>query len=490
MPNSVSGYSNVSDLNSYLRGEVPSDTLDQTVANLMSTSTNGIEGVPYQFMPSVDRRVNGTSVGRKYAEKIFSRMPLLFLTPCEPVFMDDFNKGDKNIIANAILGNVSYNDAYTLLGIGANQQRYYSVDFSYSDYYDTLNVMLSCLAIYMGIQDEQIPINGTYKKISQVDWRKELNDDFKTFFASQENLVFYLDSLDSVSESFSNETTESSLSGMINGFSDTVNEIKFLFGSGNSSLASALANAGTEATSALSSGLSSAAQGLAGGIVGSVAENMPMMEGGKIVFPKIWSNSSYEKSYQLDIKLRSPDHDSLSIFLNVLKPYCKLLALTLPREITTSSGKRDPNSYRTPFLVRAAVKGMISVDMGIISSLSVSKGAQCCWNDDGLPTQIDISLTIDDLYSSIHTNSFDGSAPWKNLGFFGHDAVAGIVQNTAYQDFLANTAGLNIAQMEMGRKVRMYYHLTGTYLTTEFSRIGNKLDNTVSRLINKLYNTI
>ena len=108
-----------------------------------------------------------------------------------------------------------------------------------------------------------------------------------------------------------------------------------------------------------------------------------MLKGGKIVFPKIWSNSSFDRSYQLDIKLRSPDHDNLSIFLNVLKPYCKLLALTLPRAMDTAEtaskgffkqGISDPNSFRAPFLVKAAVKGMFSIDMGIITSLSATKG--------------------------------------------------------------------------------------------------------------------
>lgn len=494
MPNNgsnIASYTDVTTLNEYLLGATPAAELETTVKNIVSTSINGIEGIPYQFMDTIDRRVEGTSVGRKYAEKIFSRMPLLFLTPCEPIFMDDFNNRDKNILANAITGNISLGDAYTMLGSTTKQKKYYSVEFNYTDYYDTLNVMLACIATYMGINGEKISVagDGQPRYISQIDWRKELNPSFKTFFSSQENLVFYLDSLDTVSESFSNETTESSLSGMINGFSDTIKEIQFLFGKEANSVASALASAGSEATNLLSSGLSSAAQGLAGGIIGSVAESMPMMEGGKIVFPKIWSNSSYDKSYQLDIKLRSPDHDSLSIFLNVLKPYCKLLALTMPRELNSG----DVNGYSSPFLVKACVKGMFSIDMGMITSMTVSKGAQCMWNDDGLPTQIDISITIEDLCPSIHTNGFDGAVPWKNFGLkgiFGDSAIAGIVNNTSYQDFLANTAGLNIAQMEIGRKVAMYHELTKTYFGTEGSRIGNRFDQTISNLIGRLYNTL
>ena len=69
----------------------------------------GIECVPYQFMDSVDRRYvpSGTSsdigsiknqqyLGQKYAQKVMGQMPLVFFTPCEPVFMQDFSDSDKD----------------------------------------------------------------------------------------------------------------------------------------------------------------------------------------------------------------------------------------------------------------------------------------------------------------------------------------------------------------------------------------------------------
>jgi hypothetical protein len=242
---------------------------------------------------------------------------------------------------------------------------------------------------------------------------------------------------------------------------------------------SQLANAGNDASESITKGLSSLAEGLAGGIIGSVTENIPsFMKGGKIVFPKIWGDSNFDRSYSLEFKLRSPDHDSLSLFLNVLKPYCKLLALALPRSLND-----DPNLYRSPFLVRASAKGLFNVDMGIISSLSVSKGAECCWNDDGLPTQIDVSITIEDLYSSLHSTGFSSK-------ILGYGDVINMVQNTAYQDYLANLAGLNIAQMEMGRKTVMFNYLMGRKLARDPASVGLRLDQQISNLIGRLYNTI
>ena len=67
--------------------------------NLATSSINGIFGLPYQFSTNVDPRVSGTEVGRKYMEKILSVMPVLFLTPGEPAFMQDYDNSEKNRIA-------------------------------------------------------------------------------------------------------------------------------------------------------------------------------------------------------------------------------------------------------------------------------------------------------------------------------------------------------------------------------------------------------
>ena len=389
---SLNSYLSDAQLKSYLQGE-NTNNVQETIAGIMSSNINGIEGLPYQFLETADNRLsNGQSaIGRKYGDRVFSRLPLLFLTPCEPLFMDDWNKNDRNIVANALLANIS-----NYQGLLENQNgKYYSMKFNYTEYYAYLNTMLTCVSVYLGIQNETIP--GRNKKICEMDWGTELNDSFKTFFSSEENVIFYLDGLTSVSEGFSNDTTESSLASTINGFSDQAKEIRFLFG-GGSSVANTLVTAASEVSDSVSSQLQSLGNNLGGGIIGSLAGHgvNSVLEGGKISFPRLWNNSSYEKSYSLDIKLRSPDHDRLSLFLNILKPYCKLLCFVMSRKI-----QKDANGYSSPFLVRAYSKGMFNVDMGIISSMSVTKGAECQWSDDGVPTQIDISIQIDDLYSNL-----------------------------------------------------------------------------------------
>lgn len=480
----IADYIDDTTLLNYIKGnDNDIESISQSVVKIMSTETRGIEGLPYQFMSTVDRRISGTEVGRKYGERIFGRLPLLFLTPCEPLFMDDFDKSSKNGALEALIGNTG-NISEIINGSG----RYYSVDFNYAEYYDYLNTMLSCVAAYLSdgnggvLYNKKIKIGDQDpKKIGQIDWSNELNSSFKTFFSAKENIVFYLDGLDSVSESFGNETTQSSIASTINGFSETAREVKFLFGENGNAMAD-LINSGSEVTNSITSALSSAVTNVAGGIVGSLANKgvNTVLNGGKIIFPEVWSDSDYSKSYNIEIKLRSPDHDNLSIFLNILKPYCKLLALAMPRARADSNGTLDPNSYNSPFLVKAYSKGMFSIDMGIITSMSVNKGATCCWNDDGLPTQIDISLEIKDLYSKLAMSTLDYVHPLKS--------ISNIVNNTAYMDFLANMSGLNIAQMEVGRRITMAYYLSQTYMGGSASSVFNRIDQGVSKLIGKMYN--
>jgi hypothetical protein len=115
--------------------------------------------------------------------------------------------------------------------------------------------------------------------------------------------------------------------------------------------------------------------------------------------------------------------------------------------------------------------------MGLITGMNVTKGAECCWNDDGLPTQIDISLTIKDLYSSLFMTGYT-------------DKVKNIVNNTSMMDFLANMSGLNLGQMEMGRRINMYINLTKSNFSTTPSRIWTRFDQRITNLMNGLYNKI
>ncbi len=485
----------------YINSKISAYTNSFTV-----TSLQGIEAIPYQFLPSVDRRIpqsldynsnnkpndlNG--LGRKYSEKIVTQIPLLFLAPCNPTFMSDKNwkKSDVSVISNALLSGLR--DDSNVESLLAGNGRMYSAAYAYNQYYSYLNAMLTAVSVFLGIGEEEIKLAGDTERVRLKDanWEKETNTSFSEAYLAKQNLIFYIDSIDTIHENFSNGTKSSMLAGIVNGYSDSAQELSFLFGSGNSNLADTLKNSVQSAADSIGSGLSTTLTNIGGSIIGSIGDSVgSIVDGGKIVFPEMWSDSSFDRSYSIDIKLRSPDSDSMSIFMNVLKPYCKILALTLPHMI-----EDNVNTYRTPFLVKAYCKGLFNIDLGMITGLSVAKGATCCWNDDGLPTQIDLSIDIKDLYNSLSMTGYvddsdNNSNVFTRIGVIGKSVAqtANIVNNTAYMDFLANMAGLNINEMVWSRKVRMYYDLFKNQTHNIFEeQISSVVNNNIMNLIARAY---
>jgi hypothetical protein len=464
---------------------------------MKSSNLNGIFGVPYQFMDDVDPRLeksknNNNGLGAIYSERIFTHMPLLFLTPCKQKFMPEFTKEDQSKVLDSLLsGNADA--ANSISGNG----RYYTTDFDAEQYYGYVNTMCREVACFLGIGDVKLPISN--QPLKRIDWGTIRNSKFNNTLQTKDSVLFYLDGGATMDDSFSNSTTESALASTINGMADQVNELKFLLG--ESSAASALMELGNMVSSGVSGAMSGIFGGnsseLMGGMLADLSSNgiKTIVSGGKILFPKIWSNSEFDRSYNFNIKLRSPDHDSLSIYLNILVPYLHALAFVLPKQSNASL-----NGYVSPFLLRAYCKGFFNIDCGMVTSLSVSRGAEAQWNDDGLPTQMDISMTIEDLYSGLSMTSMndvgdsDGlvSGIWNGIkGAAGGNVVA-VVKNTAMVDYLANLAGLNVAEEPLGRRVTLATFLlsstvpeTGHRIWSRFGEEGAKwFYNTFYRKLN------
>lgn len=462
-----------------------------SIRKLIDSELIGIHGMPFQFLGSVDPRIpdtnNGTlkcdngsfGIGNLYAEKIVARMPLLFLIPCKQKFMDGFTNEEKSAAVNALLsGN---GGALNIERSG----RYYSIEFDYGTYYNHVNMMCAQLAYFMNVQDEIIPTASDGKqKIRNIDWSKQKNSSFAShFYSGDKSVVFYIDGADNITDNFSNSTTESSLASTINSFSDQAKEIKFLLGS-NSVLGKAAENVGDligEAASSLGGGI---ADFFASGMLADIMNTgvSTIINGGKLIFPKIWADSSFDRSYNFEVKLRSPDHDNLSIFLNIMVPLVHLLALTLPKAMD-EKGIIDPNGYISPYFCKAYMKGMFNIDMGLITNMTVSKGATAQWNDNGVPTQIDVSFTIEDLYSGLYLTAKEGDS-----GALAQK-LAAVVSNTAMMDYLSNLGGLNVGGSEVNRRQKVFNALIGGSVKNLPANLWRDFDVGLNNILAGAYRT-
>ena len=433
----------------------------------------GIHGIPYQFMPIADRRIDSGpgAFGRKYAEKIIAKMPLLLMTPGTPEFLSGYSETErKGVIEYALNIFSDKSKESDLDSLLKREGRYYSLKTDWVAYYNHVNPLCRACARFLNIQDKKI--DGI--AADSYDWSNNTNKEIHKSLAYKGSIPFYIHSDTQISHSFNNSTSESMLAGKINGMSDLGREMNFLLGG-----AGALTGMEVDKYTKMSDmdkhqqNVKDMANKLANGnnLISSIGSSLQtVISGGKLIFPEIWSDSSYSIGYDVNIKLITPDSDKFSWFLNIAVPLMHLMALACPKQA-------GPNGYISPFLVRAFYKGLFNCDMGIVTNMNVNKGKESSWTKDGLPTVVDVSFSLKDLYSVLAiTNN-------KSI-------TNGIMNNIALMDYIANFCGVNINEPDIKRTIDMYYAQNFKNKATDFIKldIAGGLDQWATGKVLNLFN--
>ena len=120
--------------------------------------------------------------------------------------------------------------------------------------------------------------------------------------------------------------------------------------------------------------------------------------------------------------------------------------------------------------------GFFNVDLGIITNMDISKGDQAQFNANGVPTTVDISFTITDLYEVMSITPTDATS-------FKYDTL----NNTAQMDYIANFCGVNVYKPEIGRTLSMWFVNNFTNRAKDFVSInfwGNMKTSLANRIAN------
>ena len=150
------------------------ETANSSVAYIKSIEEKGINyrkfrhifGVPYQFLPTTDcRTLNNFSddiecAGYEFAEKILSRMPLLYITPGNTAFMGSSKKNQrKELMENlkgALTGEIA-DDSNLENSLAAMLEEYngklYTITPAYAEYFEYVNPLCRSGAIFLEIGD-------------------------------------------------------------------------------------------------------------------------------------------------------------------------------------------------------------------------------------------------------------------------------------------------------------------------------------------------
>lgn len=412
-------------------------------------SPHGIYGIPYQFPDYVDRTLTGTTFGHYYADRIISRMPTLILSPGKVAFMKNSSQDTKEQVIEALTSVIGGADT-DLQSYLTQPGKYYTFEYDSVSYWEYVNTMNRACALFLGIGDVVIDIDGYSSKLADFKWENATNKRFGTWLQSTQSFVsFYADSESSTGEDFSNTTMESSLASSINKSSELGKEIRFILGE-HGVLTDLVSEETISKALGLIDGISASLLGDENNIISQLGKEFAVIAtGGKLIFPEIWSDSSFSRDFDVKLKLRCPCPNKVSWFLDICSPINHLLAFTLPRtphgsDIAGRIFANDvtPNGYFSPFLVRGMYKGISNVDMGIVTSLRIDKGKEGSWTIDGLPTEVDVSMTIKDLYNVMAMTPYQRQSDLLN--------------NTQFLGYLAFNCGISINQPDIIRTISLW----------------------------------
>ena len=450
-------------------------------------SLRGILGIPHQFSAIADPRLQDTETrstqnitGRIYNQHIIKYLPLLVITPGLPKFAPEATNAERGSLIDQII-----NGGTDSLGSSGKSYsgKYYTLNQQYVQYFKYVTAMLRAAAMYLGIGD--VTMDGT--PLKNYNWALQpegtanrgistgsYSNIWRDLGFGRDCVALYADFGNTTSDTFSNSVTQSQLANTINSLSDSAREVNFLMGTIGS-------QTGYEVSGDFTKKILDMAPAANDGILSNVVQKAKaLLSGGRLVFPEIWSDSSFGRSYTGNMKLVSPSGDKISIFLNILAPLFHVLAMALPRQ-SDAGGQ----TYVSPFLLRCYYKGSFNVDMGIMTGLSVTRGAEAEWTVDGIPTVAELQFEIKDLYEGMFMS--------PGNGLLESDSNPGdsLLTNITELDYIANSCGININKAEESRAWQLYKALTFSNTIQDlinndiFGELGQRMNRTIQNLLGK-----
>ena len=446
-------------------------------------------GIPYQFNESVDPRIPtlSTSVGRKFAENIILDAPVITIMPGKPKYLPGAK--DKKTVTHALIDAASdmMNPLKAVLEDAQNDDalKYYDFESSYREYIQYVNILCRTCASFLEINEEIDGVSCQKYDYSNYKWNTDFEngrsmlekmlrnnnkkiditnintsgdgstieniyngvkdavsstidnikskvleystsdtiDEVDELLTNYNYVQFFIDAT-STDESITNSVGESKIKGMLSTGSDLFKELAFVTGSAG------IGDLSEDLTQMATSSVQSAVDALLGDntkITGALNRVLSLTDniakGENIIMPQVYQNSTYDKSYTFTVHLKSPYGTKFGYFMDICVPLMHLIALGLPKQTTA-------NTYGSPFLIKAYCEGMFTCNMGMVTSMSITKGSNSAFSVDGLPTEVDVQVSITDLYSDL------SMSPQNNIQLF--------VNNSSLIEYLATTCGLSL----------------------------------------------
>lgn len=455
-------------------------------------------GIPHQFPPIVDPRLSQVSntLGASYAEKIVTDGAVCTIIPGKPKYLPNTGRSARSSTTSGLLlasnqgfKNTSAINNFVHAGGGGDYFRLYDFEKCYHEYMSYVNLLCRSGAALLGL-DQTFSLPGGNTSFMQYNWAnwkwsnrakgsnvgtfinnlKSLKnrssggiglydegsrpESLESTFNNTEYVQFYVDPESAATDSLSNSQTESQLKSLFDSNSGLLKELAFMMDSGMvGDKAADFNNFVSESVGSLGAFTEESLSGTPFSALGRIINlGGNVLKGENIIIPDIYQTTSYTKSYDLTVHLRSPYGTRLSYYLNIFVPMMHLMALAMPK--ATSA-----NSFHSPFIIKAFIEGAWSCNLGLVQSITVNKVGESR-SIDGLPMEVDVSLSISDLYSDLSMNT--------------NADITNFVNNASLVDYLATNCGLSLAQPNFEKKINLVLNTVGN-IPKNFGSAGNQI---------------
>lgn len=487
----------------------------QTESSLMSIPIGRmlfVHGMPFQYTFITDRRSNSEErfgrapgydsnspkssgagadfYGRVFCRDIVANSPIAVLVPGVPKYMTNVKQSMFGLVGTNKkasdqfkgLWGSSMNSAEDTSNViedmmnssdSSKVYQYYSMEVDTTSYFEYVNALCQTSAKLMGLGN----IKYIGKKCTDIDWgdyNSAADQDYNMFeeiIGMDGGVSFAFDPTSSITDSMSNNTTQSEFAGMLNQLSSKARELSFLTGVNGVELFNE-----SDYTAAVTNvSLGNTPIDKISGIISNISSFLRNgAHGMNVRFPDIWSDSSYSKDYSLDMKFIAPYDTPFCKWRYVLVPFFHLFALAAPHSDDSVA------NYSRPFLIRAFSKGYFNVEMGMIKDIQWRRfGDGDMISEDGVPMEIDVTISFEDMYQQLAISRFSGDT---SVDF---SRVAIFFNNTGLVDLLGELSGVNMNRLNIMDRMSLYagssvnaFNRTGTNILRHAAdRARNIADN-------------
>lgn len=429
--------------------------------------------------------------------------PVCTIIPGEPEYLPGKSKEFKMSTAMALL-EANESNFKTILGdkksITPEDMRLYDFKNNYNEYMKYVNILCRTGACFLDL-DTILTCNGYSESLKSFDWRKykwskmasqsvgslvsgtfngigsmfkmetsdedvgELNEVLTNYSFVQ----FYIDPDVSPSDSLSNSTGQSMFKSFTDSGSGMMKDLAFMANSGGVDYES-LQTFTEGAAASLQEGVSSIIGLGSTNVVSSALSRIinlgsNVLSGHNIIIPDIYQNSEYKKSYSITVHLKTPYGNKLGYYLDIFVPMMHLLALAMPRQ-------ESANTFSSPFLVKAYVDGVFTCNLGLVESIQINKTAES-WSTSGLPSEVDVTLNIADLYSDLMMSPSTDPIRFMN--------------NSSLIEYLATNCGLSLTSPNIGKKLDFAFNNWTNQFTDIPKNISGAMKEKALNFINDVF---